>query len=77
MVCSDFIKLVVIAILIGVPLAAVVMQSWLENFAYRIHVHWWIYISAAVAALTIAVLTVSVQVIRAALVNPVRHLRTE
>ncbi len=77
LVCSDFVKLVSIAILIAIPLAAVVMQTWLENFAYRIFVHWWIYLAAGAAALGIAIFTVSVQVIRTAMSNPVRHLRTE
>jgi putative ABC transport system permease protein len=77
LVCMDFVRLVTISIVIAVPIAAFVMKSWLENFAYRTPVHWWIYLIAGSSALLIAILTVSVQAVRAALSNPVKHLRTE
>ena len=77
LVCRDFVKLVAISIIVAMPFAAFVMHTWLENFAYRTVVHWWIYFLAGCAALLIAVLTVSVQAMRTAMRNPVHHLRTE
>ena len=77
LVCSDLVKLVAIAIVIAIPFAAFVMQTWLENFAYRTAVHWWIFLLAGSAALMIAILTVSVQAMRTAMSNPVKHLRTD
>jgi putative ABC transport system permease protein len=74
---KDFIRLVLIAIVIGSPLAWWAMNKWLEAFAYRIHLQWWMFgISGAIAVL-IAVLTVSFQAIRAGNANPVHSLRSE
>ena len=74
---KDFMKLVVIALLIGSPIAWYFMNDWLNDFAYRIHIRWWIFLLAGAAALLIALLTVSFQSIKAALANPVKSLRTE
>jgi len=74
---KDFLKLVVIAIVIASPIAGWVMTKWLEDFAYRISITAWIFIGAAMLALLIAVLSVSVQAIKTALSNPVKSLRTE
>lgn len=74
---SDFIKLVLIAIIIASPLAYMGMHKWLENFAYRTSVSWWIILLAALAAIFIALFTVSFQAIKAAVANPVKSLRTE
>jgi putative ABC transport system permease protein len=74
---SDFIKLVLIAIIIASPLAYMGMHKWLENFAYRTGVSWWIFLLAALAAIFIALFTVSFQAIKAAVANPVKSLRTE
>lgn len=73
----DFIKLVGIAILIAAPLAWYAMNRWLQDFAYRITISWWVLAAAGVLALLIAFLTVSFQSVRAALTNPVKSLRTE
>jgi putative ABC transport system permease protein len=74
---KDFIRLVLIAIVIGSPLAWWAMNKWLEAFAYRIHLQWWMFgISGAIAVL-IAALTVSFQAIRAGNANPVNSLRSE
>jgi putative ABC transport system permease protein len=74
---KDFIQLVLIAIVIGSPLAWWAMNKWLEAFAYRIHLQWWMFgISGAIAVL-IAILTVSFQAIRAGNANPVSSLRSE
>ena len=73
----DFLKLVVIAILIASPLAWYVMQNWLENFAYRINIGVGVFVLSAFIALLIAFLTVSFQSAKAALSNPMKSLRTE
>lgn len=74
---KDFVKLVLVAIAIACPLAWWAMDSWLAGFAYRINIEWWIFALAGVAAVTIALMTVSFQAIRAAIVNPVESLRDE
>jgi len=73
----DFIKLVGIGILISLPLGWYAMNQWLQEFSYRIEVNWWILALAALLALGIAILTVSYQSIKAAVVNPVKSLGTE
>ena len=73
----DFIKLVIIAIIIASPIAWWIMNKWLQNFAYRITLEWWIFLSAGVMAVLIAFTTISFQSIRAANANPVKSLRTE
>jgi putative ABC transport system permease protein len=73
----DFAKLVAIAAFIAFPVAGWAMYKWLETFAYRTVISWWIFAVAGGAALLIALLTVSVQTIRAAVRNPVRSLRSE
>ena len=74
---KEFLVLVIIAALIAFPLGWWAMNKWLEDFAYRIHIGWWVFPLAGIAALLIALLTVSFQAIRAALANPVKSLRTE
>ncbi len=74
---KDFLKLVAIAVVIASPLAWLVMRNWLQDFAYRIHIAWWIFFIAAALATLIALITVSFQAIRAAVANPVVSLRTE
>ncbi len=73
----DFLKLVGIAILISLPLGWFAMNKWLEDFSYRINIPWWIFVLAAFLAVLISVVTVSYQSIKAAIVNPVKSLRTE
>lgn len=74
---TDFLKLVLIAIVIGVPISAYAMQSWLQNFEYREGLSWWIFALSGVTALIIALATVSFQALKAALANPVDALRGE
>jgi ABC-type antimicrobial peptide transport system permease subunit len=74
---KDFIKLVCIAILIASPIAWWAMNKWIQNFAYRIHLSWWIFLAAGIIAVVIALITVSFQAIKAAMANPVKSLRTE
>jgi putative ABC transport system permease protein len=74
---SDFMKLTVIASVVAWPVAWFAMNKWLQNFAYRIEIGWWIFALAGGVALLIALLTVSTQAIKAALANPVEALRYE
>ncbi|MEO8763749.1 MAG: FtsX-like permease family protein [Ginsengibacter sp.] len=77
MLSRDFIVQVLIAILIASPLAWYFMNQWLRDFAYRIHISWWIFALAGIIALFIALITVSFQAIKAATTNPVKSLRTD
>lgn len=74
---TDFLKMVGIAILISLPIGWYAMNKWLEDFSYRIEISWWILALAALLAIVVAILTVSYQSIKAAIVNPVKSLRTE
>ena len=74
---KDFLKLVFIALIIATPLAYFFMEKWLQDFAYRIDVEWWVFILAGFLAIAVAFLTVSFQSIRAAIANPVDSLRSE
>ncbi|MFD1187090.1 ABC transporter permease [Pontibacter rugosus] len=74
---KDFALLVVLAILVASPIAWYAMSKWLQDFAYRIHLSWWMFALAAVLALVIALATVSFQAIRAALLDPVKAIRTQ
>ena len=74
---SDFLKLVLIALVLASPLAWYVMHRWLENFAYQITIGWSVFLLTALVALLVTVVTVSYQSIRAALMNPVKSLRSE
>ncbi|MBS1596926.1 MAG: ABC transporter permease [Bacteroidetes bacterium] len=74
---KDFVKLVVIATLIALPLAGYMMNKWLQDFFYRIDMSWWIFAIAAISSALIALITVSFQAIKAAGSNPVKALRTE
>ncbi len=77
LVSKDFVLLVILAIVIASPLAWFAMNKWLENFAYRISISWWVFAVAGIAALLIAFVTLSFQSVRAALGNPVKALRSE
>jgi len=73
----DFVKLVALAILIASPIAWWAMNKWLQGFAYAVPLQWWIFAVAGLGALLIALMTVSFQSIKAALMNPVRSLKAE
>ena len=77
MINKDFVKWIVIAFLIATPIAYYTMNKWLENFAYKTTLSWWIFALAGLLALGIALLTVSWQSWRAATRNPVEALRYE
>ncbi len=74
---KDFIKLVIVSFIIATPIAWWAMNKWLQDFAYRITITWWMFAMAGLAAIFIALLTVSFQAIKAAIANPVKSLRTE
>jgi len=77
MLNKDFLKLVLIALVIASPIAWFLMHRWLEDFAYRIQIPWWAFLVAIVVASLVASLTISFQSIKAALANPVKSLRNE
>jgi putative ABC transport system permease protein len=74
---ADFLKLILIAILISVPIGWYVMKTWLQSFAYPTVLAWWIFVLAGLLSIAIALITISFQSIRTALMNPVKSLRTE
>jgi ABC-type antimicrobial peptide transport system permease subunit len=77
LVSKEFIKPVIIALLIAIPIAWWAMNKWLQNYALRINIEWWVFIMAGVAAIAITACTISFQAIKAAIANPVKSLRTE
>jgi putative ABC transport system permease protein len=77
MISKEFVKLVFVAAIVAFPLAWWAMNKWLQNFAYRVTIEWWVFIGAGILACTIALLTISFQSIKAASANPVKSLRTE
>ncbi len=74
---QDFLKLVLIAIVIASPLAWYAMDRWLQDFVYRINIPWWVFVVAGLLAVGVALVTVSFQSVKAALMNPVKSLKTE
>jgi len=74
---KDFMRLVIIAFVIAAPLAWWATFKWLEDFAYRTAVSWWLFVVSGIVMVMIALLTLSVQTIRSAIANPVKSLRTE
>lgn len=74
---KDFLKLVLIAIVIATPVAYYGMNQWLQDFAYRIEISWWIFAAGGMGVIVLALLTVSYQAIKAALMNPVKSLKSE
>jgi putative ABC transport system permease protein len=77
MLSKDFLKLVLIAAIIAVPVAWFFMHKWLEDFAYRIDINGWVFVLSALAAIIIAMATIGLQVVKAAIANPVTSLRSE
>lgn len=74
---KDFLKLVLMAIIIASPIAYYLMEKWLQDFEYKVEISWWIFVLAGISAIVVALLTVSYQAIKAALMNPVKSLKTE
>ena len=77
MLSRDFLKLILVAFIIAVPIAWYMMNNWLTDFAYRTDISWWMFGAAGLLVLMIAIVTVSFQVIKAAVANPIQSLRTE
>jgi ABC-type antimicrobial peptide transport system permease subunit len=73
----DFVKLVVIALVIASPIAWYLMDGWLQDFTYKVQISWWLYVVAGVVAVVIALITISFQSLKAAFTNPVTALRSE
>ena len=74
---KDFVWLIIIAFLIAAPIAWWAMYKWLQNFAYRTTLSWWLFAGAGLLTVTVALITISIQTIKAAMANPVKSLRTE
>jgi len=74
---KDFVKLVLLALFIAAPMAWWAMNKWLEDFAYKIDIQWWMFAAAGLGAIVIALLTVGLQAVKAAMANPVESLRNE
>jgi putative ABC transport system permease protein len=74
---KDFLKLVLLSIVIASPVAWWTMRNWLQGFAYHIHIQWWMFAGAGLLAVVVALITVSYHAIKAALTNPVNSLRSE
>jgi ABC-type antimicrobial peptide transport system permease subunit len=74
---NDFLKLVLIAILIATPLAWWIMSGWLQDFAYRVGLEWWMFVTSGMAAIVIALVTIAWQSVKSAIANPVDSLKSE
>jgi putative ABC transport system permease protein len=77
MMSKDFLRLVIVAAIIAFPLAWFAMHNWLQDFAYRISIAWWVFLIAGIVAAMIALITISFQAVKAGLSNPVTSLRSE
>lgn len=77
LISKDFLKLILISILVASPVAYYFMTQWLKDFAYQVTIQWWVFIVTGLIAVLVALLTVSSQAIKAALLNPVKSLKTE
>ncbi|MCF6402364.1 ABC transporter permease [Chitinophaga filiformis] len=73
----DFLQLVIISCVVAFPLAWWAMSSWLQQYAYRVNIQWWVFVLAGIAAVIISLITISFQSVKAALVNPIKSLKTE
>jgi len=74
---KDFLKLVIVSLLVAIPLSWIAANKWLENYPYRISLSWWMFAGAGMLVVLIALVTVSFQAIKAAVANPAKSLRTE
>jgi len=74
---KEFLLLVLIALIIASPLAWLAMNNWLQDYAYKIDMSWWMFVAAGITAIVIALITISFQAMKAAMANPVKSLRTE
>lgn len=77
MLLKDILKLVIIAAFVAVPIAWILMHQWLQDFAYRIDINWWVFIVSTLVAVLVAMTTIFIQVVKAATANPVKSLRAD
>ena len=77
LLAKDFIRLVLIAIIIATPMSWYLMNKWLNDFAYRINIGWMVFVISGMTAILVAIVTISFQAVKAAIANPVKSLRTE
>jgi putative ABC transport system permease protein len=77
LVSKDFLKLVLLALCIAVPVAFFAINKWLDGFVYRVDIRWWVLLAAGLITTLIAFITISLQAMRTARANPVKNLRTE
>ena len=77
LISKEFLRLVFIAVLIATPIGWLLMNKWLEGFPYRIAIQWWMFVLVALAAITIAIMTIATNTVRVAMQSPVKSLRTE
>jgi ABC-type antimicrobial peptide transport system permease subunit len=77
LLAKDFVKLVLVALIVGFPIAWWAMTRWLDNYVYRIHITWWTFVVTGIVAMLISLMTISYQSIKAVMANPVKSLRTE
>ena len=73
----DFLKLILVALILAIPLGWFIMSKWLDDYAFRINIGWWVFAIAGFSALVIAVITICIQTMKAATTNPVTSLRSE
>ena len=77
MLSKDFIMLVLAALVVASPVAWYLMNQWLQNFVYRIAISWWMFVLSGIVAIVLALLTIGFQSVKAAMLNPVKSLRSE
>jgi len=77
MLGKDFMQLIAIATIVAIPVAWFAMNKWLQDFAYRINIEWWMFLLPGLIAISVALITVCMQSIKAAVANPAESLRTE
>jgi putative ABC transport system permease protein len=77
MLSGEFVKLVTFSAILAAPIAWYIMNLWLENFAFRTPITWWMMAAAGLVVLVLSIITVSTQAIRSAMVNPVKSLKSE
>jgi putative ABC transport system permease protein len=77
LISREFVLLVALAVVIATPVSWLIMSKWLEEFPYRVSLEWWMFAMVGATAIGLALLTVGFHVVRAAMANPVKNLRTE
>ena len=74
---QDFLKLIMIAFLIAAPIGWFAMRAWLQDFAYKVDISWWVFVLAGAGSLLVAIVTLSYEAFKTAIANPVKSLRSE